>query len=421
MKMLMRKPVWSSTLAHSSGSQAGLEAADSFRLASRGPDIVAGSLRLVAIVMVLSACSGGDGGGGAPPAASGSLTVTSCTVPAGQASCQGSVSWTTANAAMPEVTLDGVVLSMLATGTIAVSLPGDFVNLVLTSGATTLDSITFRGICETASAWDGTACTPYSVRLDERAPTPFVENGMAVELEVVMFRPFGPGPFPTVMFNHGSTGDGSDPDLFGITTLSEPVARFFTDRGWMVAFPQRRGRGQSDGLYDEGFNPDRSFYSCQRDVALSGAERALDDMNAAVDWLRSRADVDTARMLSSGSSRGGVLSLVHLSRRPDVYLGAINFVGGWIGEGCGDYIDINRTLFVESATFPDDTLWLYANNDSFYTITYSRSNFDAYVNAGGLGLFGVYSRAAGLNGHFLTNDPPLWADDVDAYLNLLPW
>ncbi len=42
----------------------------------------------------------------------------------------------------------------------------------------------------------------------------------------------------------------------------------------MVAFPQRRGRGQSDGLYDEGFKPDRSSYSCQEDLTLGGAERA---------------------------------------------------------------------------------------------------------------------------------------------------
>lgn len=371
---------------------------------------------------LLPACGGGGSGGGpAPvPPVSGSVSFTSCTVPAGQSSCQGSVSWTTANATTPQVTLDGTVLSTQASGTEAVSLPGDFIDLVLTNGTTTLDSVTFRGVCETASAWDGAACTTYSIRLDERATTPFVENGQPVELEVVLFKPFGQGPFPTVMFNHGSTGDGSDPSLFTITTLSEPVAQFFTDRGWMVAFPQRRGRGQSDGLYDEGFNPARTFYSCETDISLAGAERALDDLDAAVDWLRNRADVDTTRMLSSGASRGGVLSLVHLARRPDVYVGAVNFVGGWTGEGCGDFAQINSTLFIEAASFPDDTLWLYGNNDSFYSIAHSQANFDAYTNAGGLGTFNVYTRAPGLNGHFLTNDPPLWGADVDAYLSQLP-
>lgn len=341
-------------------------------------------------------------------------------MPAGQASCEGSISWSTSNASAPRLSVDGEVLSEQASGTVLVDLPGDFVDVVLADGGVTLDAVTFRGLCETASAWDGAACTTYSIRLDERAATPFVEYGMAVELEVVIFKPFGPGPFPTVMFNHGSTGDGSDPSVFTRTTFSETVAKFFVDRGWMVAFPQRRGRGQSDGLYDEGFNADRTFYSCQRDVTLAGAERAIDDLDAAVDWLRNRADVDTTRMLGAGASRGGVLSLVHLAERPDVYLGAINFVGGWLGEGCGDYLDVNRTLFVRGASFPDDTLWLYANNDTFYSVAHSRANFDAYTGAGGLGEFNVYTRAPGLNGHFLTNDPELWGADVEAYLSTLP-
>ncbi len=276
------------------------------------------------------------------------------------------------------------------------------------------------GDSESATPPPSDSITPTSIRLDERAATPFVENGAPVELEVVMFKPVGAGPFPTVVFNHGSTGDGSDPSLFTVTVVSETLARFFTDRGWIIAFPQRRGRGQSDGLYDEGFNAGRSFYSCDRDVTLAGAERALDDLDAAVDWLRNRADVEATRLLSAGTSRGGVLSLGQLARRPDVYLGAINFVGGWLGEGCGDYLDVNRTLLGAGASFPDDTLWLYANNDTFYSVAHSQQNFDAFTNAGGLGTFNVYTRAAGLDGHFVMNDPALWGDDLDAYLLSLP-
>jgi len=375
----------------------------------------------VAAVLALGLVAGcGGGGGGGSPGPTGTITITSCTVPEGEASCDGTIRWTTANAAAPRLTLDGIVLSEQASGVVTVALPGDFVDAVLSDGTRTLDSITFRGLCETASAWDGAFCTAYGVRIDERASTPFVEDGQPVELEVVMFRPFGPGPYPTVMFNHGSTGNGSDPSLFTVTTYSETIAKFFVDRGWMVAFPQRRGRGQSDGLYDEGFNASRTAYSCQRDVTLAGAERAVADLDAAVDWLRMRADVDTTRMLVSGASRGGVLSVVHVARRPDVYLGAVNFVGGWLGEGCGDYLEVNRTLFVEGADFPGGTLWLYANNDSFYSVAHSRSNFDAYTAAGGLGTFEVYTRAPGLNGHFLTNDPQLWGPDVDTYLDQLP-
>jgi len=372
------------------------------------------------IVLTFAACGGGGDGGTSVPGPSGSLTFASCTVPDGEASCPGSISWTTSNADMPRLSVDGVTLSEEASGTINLDLPGDFVDVVLADGGVTLDSVTFRGVCESASVWDGAVCATYSIRLDERIPTTFLENGEPVELEVVIFKPFGPGPFPTVMFNHGSTGDGSDPSLFSVTTYSEAVAKFFTDRGWMVAFPQRRGRGQSGGLYDEGFNASRTFYSCERDTTLAGAERALDDLDAAVDWLRIHSDVDTTRMLVSGASRGGVLALVHLARRPDVYLGAINFVGGWLGEGCGDYVEVNRTLFVEGAMFPGASIWLYADNDTFYSVAHSQANFSAFSNAGGLGTFNVYTRAADLNGHYLTNDPHLWGPDIEAYIAVLP-
>jgi dienelactone hydrolase len=274
-----------------------------------------------------------------------------------------------------------------------------------------------RDDCDATSYFDNGSCRTFALRIDARAQTRFTENGQGVALEVVLFRPLEDGRYPTLMFNHGSTGNGSDPSLFGVTFTHKALTRFFVERGWMVAFPQRRGRGRSDGLYDEGFRPDRSAYSCDAERALAGAERALEDIDAVTDWLRDRADVDTTRMLIGGVSRGGVLAVTHTARRPDVYLAAINFVGGWIAEGCGDDEVVNRTLFVEGARFPGSSIWLYASADAFYSLAYSRSNFAAFTLAGGLGEFHEFSRAAGRNGHFLINDPALWADALSGYID----
>jgi hypothetical protein len=62
------------------------------------------------------------------------------------------------------------------------------------------------------------------------------------------------------------------------------------------------------------------------------------------------------------------------------------------------------------------TLWLYAVNDPFYSVAHSRGNFDAFIAAGGQGQFEIYTRAPGLNGHFLVNDPALWSEALEAYL-----
>ena len=124
-------------------------------------------------------------------------------------------------------------------------------------------------------------------------------------------------------------------------------------------------------------------------------------------------------MLVGGTSRGGILSVAHVARRPDVYLGAVNFVGGWLAEGCEDYRSVNAALFVDGAGFPGPTLWLYGVRDSFYGLPYSRSNFDAYTCAGGLGQFHAFTRAPGLNGHFVINDQALWEDLMDRFVESL--
>lgn len=370
---------------------------------------------LIGFAMHLAACGGG-GSDSRPSQSAGSLTVGSCTIAEGAPACPATISWTTTNATSPRVLLGSATLATTATGSATATIGAATQTVTLLDGATELDSKSVIGTCIAASAWDGSACRAFAVRTIERAPTPFVESGSAVTLEVVLYTPLGPGPYPAVMFNHGSTGNGDDPSQFRITYSNEAIARFFADRGWLVAFPQRRGRGASDGLYDEGFTPDRSRYSCLAVPALAGFERALLDVNAAADYLAARSDVDATRMLSAGTSRGGVLAVVHAAERPDLFDAAVNFVGGWLGEGCVDSVVVNRSAFARGGGFPGATIWLYGDNDTFYSLAHSRANFDAFIAAGGTGGFQIYTRAPSLNGHFIVNDPSLWADDLDTFV-----
>src|SRR5215813_12655696 len=79
----------------------------------------------------------------------------------------------------------------------------------------------------------------------ELVATGLVEGGKPIRLEVVTFKPPGQGPFPLAVINHGSTGRGNNPALFTETWFNVGLADFLNQRGWMVAFPQRRGRGKS--------------------------------------------------------------------------------------------------------------------------------------------------------------------------------
>ena len=253
-------------------------------------------------------------------------------------------------------------------------------------------------------------------RISERVPTEMFERGEQIMLEMVTFKPAGPGPFPTLVFNHGSTGIGNDPALFTSTVTSPAMAKYFNDRGWMVVFPQRRGRGKSGGLYDEGFEPDRSQYSDDPKYALPGFEHALLDVACVVEHLLTRPDVDRERLLIGGHSRGGFLALAFAGARPKLFLGVLNFVGGWVDEQGPASEMINPVIARRGATFPGPTAWLYAENDPFYSVAHSRKNFHAFEATGGQGQFHVLETLSGQDGHHIVSLAGLWAPVVDGFL-----
>src|SRR5436190_21470274 len=58
-----------------------------------------------------------------------------------------------------------------------------------------------------------------------------------------LFRPEGRGPFPAIVWNHGSEKNpGGGPQF-------DTVARIFVPRGYVVFAPIRRGHAMSDGSY----------------------------------------------------------------------------------------------------------------------------------------------------------------------------
>ncbi|MBI3101719.1 MAG: alpha/beta hydrolase [Burkholderiales bacterium] len=261
---------------------------------------------------------------------------------------------------------------------------------------------------------------PSYTRVVERLPTPWTDaDGRAQTLEAVVYRPANTrGPLPTVVFNHGSTGRGDRPEWFTSTWTSPEVAQYFTSKGWQVVFPQRRGRGKSDGVYDEGFGANRSAgYSCQPERSLPGLDRAVADLDVVMAHVQQRPDVDKARLLIGGVSRGGILSVAYAGTRPGMFLGVVNFVGGWLGDGCKEAaVTVNRAGFVRGAAMPRPTLWLYGERDSYYTLEHSRASFEAFRAAGGQGRMVSYALPPGQDGHGIHSHPTLWQDDLEDYL-----
>jgi pimeloyl-ACP methyl ester carboxylesterase len=248
-----------------------------------------------------------------------------------------------------------------------------------------------------------------------RSETVFIPSSESgVRLRLVIARPDVPGPYPVIIFNHGSTGRGNNPRLYSRTWSPLVVQKYFTGRGWMVIFPQRRGRGKSEGAYLEGLRSDGGGYSCELPVACAGFDRAVEDLDAVMAYLPHIPDAILDRAVLAGASRGGILAIAYAGLRPDRFMGSINFVGGWLGKACASHEIINPMLFKRGAPFRQPTLWIHGSYDQYYKLSHCRKNFEEFSSAGGLGKF-----VAVKGGHGLLYKSGLWSSEVDRYLHEL--
>lgn len=182
----------------------------------------------------------------------------------------------------------------------------------------------------------------------------------------------------------------------------------------MTLFPQRRGRGKSGGIYGEGLASDGSGYSCDAGIAMTGFERAIEDIDDVVRSMRNLRDVDQNRLAIGGVSRGGILAIAYAGMRPGTFKGAINFNGGWLGRACLSHETVNPYLFERGAMAGIPTLWLHGSHDQYYRIGHCRGNFERFLSAGGRGHF-VSAPA----GHALMFKPALWKQQLDQYMSSL--
>lgn len=250
-------------------------------------------------------------------------------------------------------------------------------------------------------------------------PTSFVEDGRPVTLELVYQKPPGEGPFPTMLFTHGSTNNGNDLREVRYTVTYPELATFFNERGWLVAFLQRRGRGKSGGSYAEGWDSAQGRYACDLEIASKGQQRALADLDAAYEHLAKDARVDISHMLIGGNSRGGLISLVSAAKSPSRYIGVVNFVGGWAGQRCDLMQEINGQAVSAASLFAHQTVWLYGQRDPLYTPEQSRSLFNSFRAAGGSGSFHLLTFGPLRNDHLIIRSRALWEEQLTNYLNQL--
>src|SRR5262245_37933636 len=130
-------------------------------------------------------------------------------------------------------------------------------------------------------------------------------------LAAYVYKPDGPGPFPTVIWNHGSEKNpGGGPQF-------DSVAKIFVPAGYVVFATVRRGHGGSEGPYivdtlnvhrAKGDGSDRALM-----VKLLETQQ-LDDQFAGIAQAKTLPYVDRNKMVVAGCSFGGIQTLLAAER-----------------------------------------------------------------------------------------------------------
>jgi dienelactone hydrolase len=118
------------------------------------------------------------------------------------------------------------------------------------------------------------------------------------KLEAYFYKPDGPGPFPAVIYNHGSRA--------GFEHEERPfmsVGRLLIGAGYAVIVPERRGYGKSEGkTFAEEVGDDRGAPYVTR------LKAETDDMLAVMDYAKRELPIDSKRMAVMGWSFGGTVT-----------------------------------------------------------------------------------------------------------------
>lgn len=230
-------------------------------------------------------------------------------------------------------------------------------------------------------------------------------------LKGFLWKPEGPGPFPAILWNHGSE---KRPGKL------ETVAPFFVSRGYVFFVPHRRGQGRSPGPY------------IMDQLNASGAQRSrmlvtlhdvqFHDQLAALDYLKHLPYVDEKRLVVAGVSFGGIQTILAAERGAG-YRVAVDCSGAaqsWKGS-----VDLRVRLTAAARNAKIPVFFLQAEND--YDLTPNRILSEEVRRSGKFAENKTYpafgSGAKGQEGHkFCWRGTDIWGPDVLSFIesNLNP-
>jgi carboxymethylenebutenolidase len=239
----------------------------------------------------------------------------------------------------------------------------------------------------------------------------FLSDGLT--LYGVLYKPEGAGPFPAVLFNHGS-GPGYTSDV-----LNQALGPRFVSRGWVFFAPWRRGQGLSEAA---GSYIMDDIIAAWAAVGISAAAAVLvhrhetdqlDDQLAGLAWLRTAAFVARGRIAVAGHSFGGIQTVLGVERAD--YCAGIDMAGGAQSWRLNLQLQAVMTRAVLSARAP--IFFFQAEND--YDVAPTRVLSASMKQAGKpyqAKIYPPYGKGAGAGHGLPLRTDAAWFDDVIRFL-----
>lgn len=231
-----------------------------------------------------------------------------------------------------------------------------------------------------------------------------------LSLKGFLYTPAGKGPFPTMMYNHGSE---PHPERWVL-----PLAKAFVGKGYVFFVPFRRGQGLSLGQ-------GRDIRSVLDSALKSGGDEArvstmirlheteqLQDQTSGLMFLKKQPKVDPTRVAVMGVSFGGIQSLL-IATKPVGIRCALDFAGASMNWDKSPKVGEWMKVLAQQANVP--VYFVQAEND--FSIKPSKELYATMKAVNKPCEIKIYppQGTTQMDGHAIAVAPEVWFADI------FPW
>jgi len=243
-----------------------------------------------------------------------------------------------------------------------------------------------------------------------------------LRLRAFLWQPQGTGPFPVILFNHGSgSTDPAHTGPFAITEAAEKLGPIFVKHGYAFLFLFRRGQGLSadqgpflqDILQSE--ETARGKEARQHLQLVLMTTDHLDDVIAGLTFLRNLPSIDSYRIAMMGHSFGGQLTLLAAERDNSVRA-AVTF--GAAAASWKDSSELRERLLAAVHKTNSPIMLIHAAND--YSTVPGKIMAEKLEELGRPNVLKIYPPAGKTpdDGHnFVYTGVDRWENDVFKFLD----